>query len=121
MIQERFVSQFRQQVFNDEGSENGNKLRTYRTLKSDFEFEPYLHNHKDINMRKNITKLRISAHDLMIEQGHYHRPKKLEIPQRICTHCSQGAVEDEKHVIMTCPRYTKERERHSLRWYKMKV
>ena len=52
VIQEWFVSQLRQQLYNDQGSENGNKLRIYRKFKSNFEFEPYLHYQKDIHLRK---------------------------------------------------------------------
>ena len=43
----------------------GNKLRTYRTFKNRIIYENYL-NLKDIEKRKQIARMRISAHKLRI-------------------------------------------------------
>ena len=51
----------------------------------------------------------MSAHDLMVEQGRYHRPLKLELGERKCSQCNTGMVEDENHVIMQCAKYDSER------------
>jgi hypothetical protein len=50
----------------------GNKLRTYRLFKPNFSFEPYLL-YLSEEKRKLLTKFRISAHKLEIEQGRYHK------------------------------------------------
>ncbi len=50
-----------------------------------------------------ITKLRISAHDLLIERGRYFRPK-IPREQRLCTTCNK--VEDEEHFLLFCTKYS---------------
>ncbi len=44
-----------------------------------------------------FTKLRISAHDLLIEHGRYRQPK-LPVENRLCTSCKAIEV----HFVMTC-------------------
>ena len=59
-------------------------------------------------MRRNITKLRVSSHRLEIEVGRYSKKGKKERvieEKRLCKHCNLGHVEDEEHVIMSCPKY----------------
>ena len=48
---------------------NHNKLRTYSTLKNSFCLEPYIKLVKTRNQCMHITQLRISVHNLNIEQG----------------------------------------------------
>ena len=55
---------------------NTSKLRTYKTFKKEFKLENYKH-------RKELTKLRISAHSLQIEKGRYHRPQKNPYRRRV--------------------------------------
>jgi hypothetical protein len=43
-----------------------------------------------------------SAHSLNIETGRY---KNIIRPERKCTNCSKGDIEDEKHFIVDCPLY----------------
>ena len=49
-------------------------------------------------MQKTITKLRISAHNLMIETGRYKRPNKVPLENRVCDLC--GTIENEIHFVM---------------------
>ena len=60
----------------------------------------------NFEQRRTITKFRISAHRLMIEQGRY-----LGIPSdnRICLKCSSNEVEDEQHFLFSCPKHIQER------------
>jgi len=111
-VQTKFITQAKQEMNKDKDNDisGGNKLRTFRKFKGDFKLENYITDIKNKNLRKNITKLRISAHDLMIEKGRYHRPYKIPVDERICSLCDNNAVEDEKHVVNTCPKYTQERE-----------
>ena len=70
------------------------KLRTYTSFKTNFGLENYLKILSNFELRRSITKFRISAHKLMIEQGRY-----IGIPSqnRICSKCSLNEVEDEIH------------------------
>ena len=86
------------------------KLRTYKQFKTTSSLENYLVYIKDINNRKELTKLRISSHKLQIELGRYTRPRKTPVPQRICKLCQIDQVEDEEHFIIHCPYYHNERK-----------
>jgi hypothetical protein len=46
----------------------------------------------------------------MIEKGRYKKPKKLEVKDRICTHCNDAQIEDEMHFMMHCNLYHKKRK-----------
>ena len=74
---------------------DGDKLRTYSKYKSSFKLEKYVL-HFPLHKRRNITKLRISAHNLKIETGRYTVPKT-PIENRKCFHF--GMIEDEFHFI----------------------
>ena len=52
---------------------------------------------------EELTKLRISAHQLYVETGRYCNPV---IPRenKFCFHC-KNIVEDEKHFLLDCPLY----------------
>lgn len=89
----------------------GNKLRTYRKFKYEFKLEPYLLLFTDRQTRIQLTKLRISAHNLQIEIGRHHKPNKLPLNERLCKHehCD-GKIEDEYHFIMECKNYDSARK-----------
>ena len=93
-------------LFNDERKNvhNGNKLRTYRKFKYDFKSEEYLVNFKNRKNRFIFSRLRCSAHRLLIETGRYSRPK-IPVEERICTKCDLKQVEDEYHLIRICKLY----------------
>ena len=82
-----------------------NKLRTYSTFKKKFQFENYL-NIADPKARKNLSRLRVSAHRLHIETQRFNG-RNLYIPeeQRICPCCNSQEKEDEFHFIVKCDRY----------------
>ena len=46
---------------------NGSKLRTYKLFKNNLCFEPYLEKIRNVKHRLNLTKLRVSSHNLYIE------------------------------------------------------
>jgi hypothetical protein len=104
-VQPHMSARYAQYWFNKVKTES--KMRTYITIKNNFVLEDYL-NIPDFNIRKHMTKLRISAHRLEIEKGRYSRPK-IPANHRICTHCDCNEVEDELHLLMKCPLYSKER------------
>jgi hypothetical protein len=79
------------------------KLRTYCTFKTQFNQENYVHM-LNRNLRSPFCKLRVSAHQLMIEKGRYVTPR-IPPENRICRICDLNAVEDEFHFIMKCTAY----------------
>ena len=77
------------------------KLRTYALLKTEIGMEKYLTNFKEYQGREDITRLRLSNHNLMIETGRY---KKISRDMRCCPFCSI-VVENEVHFLIECPTY----------------
>ena len=61
----------------------------------------YLSEIKNIKIRTQLTKLRISDYNLMIEKG---RHKGVHKDLRFCPFC-QRTVEDELHFLISCPTY----------------
>ena len=76
--------------------ENNSKLQLFKSLKSEYIFENYLHC-LNPNYRRNICKFRISDHPLEIEKGRY---KKIPRNLRLCNSCN--VVEDETHFLLDC-------------------
>ena len=89
------------------------KLEFYNHIKSDFDKEPYLEHVNNFYDRANLTKLRISAHELQIESGRY---KNISRENRLCKWCriSTGSemVESEDHVLYDCDLYSIVRQQH---------
>ncbi len=79
------------------------KMRTYRVFKSNFEKETYL-SISNIKQRNAMSRFRISAHRLAIEQGRYKR-SPIPVDQRYCPHCPVQTVEDEYHFLMEYTKY----------------
>ena len=78
----------------------------FTELKQDFIKERYLNLH-DFEIRKAISKLRLSSHKLAIVTGKWY---KIEKSQRICKLCDLDKIENEFHVIFDCPYYEEERD-----------
>ena len=81
------------------------KLSSFVSFKSYFGFEKYLQIVISFEMR-SLTRLRLSAHQLMIEKGRYSG-----IPRhnRVCPRCSSNEVEDEVHFLFNCTSLDNER------------
>ena len=84
-----------------------NKLSTYASFKKVFEAENYV---LGISrpQRRYFTKLRISSHHLAIETGRYTRPVTPR-ERRLCNSCCLGEIGDEKHFLLRCPKFDRER------------
>ena len=104
-FQEKFNEQWSLYVQRDDPK---SKLRSYKLFKRDFGVENYLLSTKVFAVRNEFCKLRTSAHKLQIELGRHTVPKT-PAELRTCKMCSTGMVEDEKHMILDCPFYHKER------------
>ena len=86
---------------------NDGKMRTYYKFKPTFKKEIYLNVIRNRDVRKCLTRFRISAHDLEIEKGRY---KNIKSDKRICKNCQTLEIEDEFHFLIRCPKYLTERE-----------
>ena len=96
------------------------KLQFYNTIKHEFKEELYLRLGLDNSVSKRIAQLRSSSHTLNVEAGRYGANRLSQI-NRVCKHCctedeatlelllelplSDPIIEDEKHVLLTCPLY----------------
>ena len=87
-IPEYFKAHWKNKLQNEDIS----RLRTYKTLNTDF--TPPKHLGLSYENRKVISRIRCSNHPLAIEKG---RQKKPQTPreERICILCNEGVVEDE--------------------------
>ena len=98
---------YSQAWLNHISKDSPNKLLNYSTFKNDFKLENYILT-IPLEKRRNLTKLRISAHSLAIEKGRHSNPR-IPIDQRICKFCSNVCIETEKHFLLECIAYEKER------------
>ena len=72
------------------------KLNTFAKCYKEFNLQKYLDFNLPKSLVKNLTKLRITAHTLLIAKGRYRRPKlPRDLSLRQCTVCTQ--IEDEEH------------------------
>ena len=87
-----------------ETTQNQSKMECYLALKREYTLAEYLSTVNDPKLRKALTRYRLSEHSLAIEKGR-HRQTPLPREDRLCTHCTQNAVETELHFLTTCPLY----------------
>ena len=66
------------------------------------------------NVRKLISKLKLSSHKLFIETGRYIGVNR---DDRICHKCNTGIIEDEFHFIIHCPFYANVRRQYLKPYY----
>ena len=105
-LQQTLTDQFHQNAFatiRDESS----KLRTFALAKTEIGIEKYLIEIKNTNIRTQLTRFRLSNHNLMIEIG---RHKGLARDQRYCPFC-QNLTETEIHFLLNCSLYDTMRTR----------
>ena len=74
------------------------KHQIYAEIKTKNCFERYIEIEGNMNIRKAITKMRISSHKFPIETGRYEKREKSD---RICPLCCNG-VGNEEHYIFEC-------------------
>jgi hypothetical protein len=97
-------------------TQDSGKLNTYFKFKSQFQREKYL-SMTNQDKRTQLTKFRISNHNLSIETDrHEHKvnshgkPVILPRCERLCQNCITNSVEDEIHFMLECARYQQQRE-----------
>lgn len=83
------------------------KLEFYNSIKHVFSKETYLDHVNNFYDRANLTKLRISAHDLQIELG---RRNNVQRQDRHCKWCNISldfrTLENEQHFLYSCDLYS---------------
>ncbi len=103
------IDKFHKQVW---GKKLGRKKKYYIE-----EFNPtYNHHQKDyiganISWRAKmfIAQLRTDSHQLRCETGQWKRPKEAW-EERVCTFCTSGKVETNKHFILECEAFMDSRD-----------
>ena len=77
-------------------------LVLYRNLEDSFERSRYLDVMKITEFGNVLAKVRLSPHDLNIEQG---RCRNITRNERKCLVCNLDEIQDEYHFILVCPLY----------------
>ena len=90
------------------------KLTTYIQIKGSFTTEKYLSSVKNTKHRTALTRLRCSAHKLLIEEGRF---RNIERSERLCNKCNRQEIENEYHFVMACPFYREIRRETLPRYY----
>ena len=65
--------------------------------------EPYLHHVTIASHRRALARLRLSCNKLRVCTYRIVKPVRPLREERVCRLCSTGAVEDELHILTTCP------------------
>ena len=102
------IRQYYINQWNENNKRENSKLRTYNNFKNSLEQEEYIKVMNNKQHIKTIAKFRLSCHQLAIEKGRYTKPKT-PVEDRLCTHCKE--IEDERHHLIHCKLYTKQREK----------
>lgn len=80
-------------------------LRTYRNIKHELFFEPYVDLELPSRTIKTFTKLRGGLLHMEVNEGRWAMPP-IEYSQRKCRLCNHNKVEDEEHMLFHCPVWT---------------
>ncbi len=86
------------------------KLAFYSKFKKDTNPSENLNLIKISEHKRQLVKLRLGNHTLRIETGRHTIPRTPE-HLRICKHCNQNKIEDEKHFMLDCDLYINERQK----------
>ena len=85
------------------------KARHYRYFMPNFGLASYIKFDLPLKFRISLSKLRCSAHNLIVETG---RHSNLDYVNGICRLCNLNKIEDEFHFVMECPFYSDIRNNH---------
>ena len=93
-------------------NQNFPRLEVYKAINSEFISAKHLG--LSYHMRKIITKIRCSDHQLEIEKGR-HNKEYTRREDRICEICVDGVTEDEDHFLLKCRSYQSLRELYDMK------
>ncbi len=83
------------------------KLRTYKLFKTEYAKENYVTRPMSRQHRSSLAKFRCGVAPLRIETGRF---ENVPLQARTCFNCTD-TIEDEQHVLTTCPLYSNIREK----------
>ena len=83
-------------------------IQFYSIFKHDYKISSDLDLTSNSTKRKDLNKIRINNHKLMIETGRYNQTPHID---RFCPVCNSGIIEDEFHFLLQCPKYSIPREK----------
>ena len=78
------------------------ELSTCKEFKTLLNQEKYLQVINNYFIHKQLTRFRISNHQLLIEEG---RHRGIDLVDRRCKFCGMNCVENEIHFLLVCPLY----------------
>ena len=81
---------------------NAPKLRTYMTLKTEYELEQYVKLNLAKNERSVLAQFRCGILPIRVETGRYVGEL---LEERLCRFCDLQSVETECHFLINCPFY----------------
>ena len=84
-------------------------MQCYLALNRPYTTADYLSTVTDLQLKRTLTKYRLSEHSLAIETGR-HRKTWLPAEQRLCCHCSLNEPETELHFLTKCEKFKYIRE-----------
>lgn len=99
MLKQRLRDQYLQEW--SDTVDNQPKLDYYKKFKTEFCYEKYLDIVDNSNFRKELSRFRLSAHNLEIESGRF---ENIDRDNRKCKICNIN-VESEYHFLLVCPKY----------------
>ena len=102
MIKQKYIAYWQHTIHHSK------KLQFYSLFKHDYKISSYLDLIRNSTNRKDLVKIRISNHKLMIETGRYNQTSRND---RFCPICNSGIIEDEFHFLFHCPKYSIPREK----------
>ena len=93
------MSDIAKQTWSNEIS-TSSKLSTYKEYKTLLNPEKYLQVINNYFIHRQLTRFRISNHQLLIEEG---RHRGIHAIDRRCKVCNMNCVENEIHFLLVCP------------------
>jgi hypothetical protein len=79
---------------------SGGRYTIYNLVKNNYKFDNYLSTLNKGNLRRNISNIRLSTHNLPIERL---RKMNIERKERLCPLCHTNELGCEFHTLMSCP------------------
>ena len=111
MCTNEYFTKFTENWYNDINNDGGrrgvqrNKLRTYRLFKEIYQPETYVTMPVNKSHRRALALIRTGVAPIKIETERYSRNGYVMEQDRHCSFCGPGHIEDETHVMVSCPLY----------------
>ena len=111
MIKQRIIDNCVQSFYTDMA--NSTKCLLYKNIVDNFTLQFYLCKPIPITFKKQLSRIRLSSHQLLVEAGRHYNISRNE---RICPLCRKD-LEDEYHFVLVCHIYSDLRKRFIKSYY----